>query len=74
MYQIWQYLTMNSEQRPWPFSPWPYVDEREAVPEPAVETEASGAATPHSEEATGQFGAEPIDDDGGPDDTGPDRV
>ncbi|MFO1350840.1 MAG: DUF4389 domain-containing protein [Gammaproteobacteria bacterium] len=25
-YQIWLYLTFNSEQRPFPFSPWPGRD------------------------------------------------
>jgi len=27
IYQIWQFLTMNSETRPWPFAPWPYAGE-----------------------------------------------
>ncbi len=24
IYQVWQYLTMNSEERPFPFAPWPH--------------------------------------------------
>lgn len=27
IYQIWQFLTINSEERPWPFAPWPYSTE-----------------------------------------------
>ncbi len=26
-YQIWQYMTQNSNERPWPFAPWPYSTE-----------------------------------------------
>ena len=26
-YQIWQFLTQNSDERPWPFAPWPYSTE-----------------------------------------------
>lgn len=51
-YQIWQFQTMNTEVRPWPFAPWPYAGDSDA-PLPPEQHPAE-----HPEPAA-QFGAEP---------------
>lgn len=60
-YQIWQFLTLNSEARPWPFAPWPYSTEGlDETPEPGVSTGAAaqfGAADPEPSQSTESAGA-----------------
>lgn len=69
IYQIWQFLTVNSEERPWPFAPWPdSADSLDVPPVPAEEDVPPAAPAPASPvaEASAKPAGPDMTDGGGP--------
>lgn len=44
IYQALEFLTYNTEEKPFPFADWPQADKQKSVVEPAVEPVAQSAA------------------------------
>jgi len=52
IYQIWQFLTLNSDERPFPFAPWPYAGEGPDYADIDVGPVADAETTPSGPDLT----------------------